>query len=110
MTKFYAKSTNSFYDPEINGTNIPKDAVQISDEIYLNLLEGQSLGKTISSDDSGNPILIDPVIIEPTYIQKRALEYPDFKEYLDGIVKNDQAQIDKYIADCLAVKAKYPKG
>ena len=39
----------------------------------------------------------------------RANEYPDFKQYLDGIVKGDQAQIDKYIADCLAVKAKYPK-
>jgi hypothetical protein len=24
-------------------------------------------------------------------------------------VKADQAQIDKYIADCQAVKAKYPK-
>jgi hypothetical protein len=39
----------------------------------------------------------------------RANEYPNFKDYLDGIVKGDQAQIDKYIADCLAVKAKYPK-
>jgi len=39
----------------------------------------------------------------------RAKEYPDFKDYLDGIVKGDQAQIDKYIADCLAIKAKYPK-
>ena len=39
----------------------------------------------------------------------RANEYPNFKEYLDGIVKGDQQQIDKYIADCLAVKAKYPK-
>ena len=43
------------------------------------------------------------------YKRQRAKEYPDFKEYLDGIVKGDQAQIDKYIADCLAVKAKYPK-
>lgn len=39
----------------------------------------------------------------------RANEYPDFKEYLDGIVKGDNAQIQKYINDCLAVKAKYPK-
>jgi hypothetical protein len=39
----------------------------------------------------------------------RAKEYPDFKDYLDGIVKGDQAQIDKYIADCLAIKTKYPK-
>jgi hypothetical protein len=43
------------------------------------------------------------------YQRDRANEYPDFKDYLDGIVKGDQAQIDKYIADCLAVKAKYPK-
>ena len=40
---------------------------------------------------------------------KRANEYRDFKEYLDGIVKGDNAQIQKYINDCLAVKAKYPK-
>jgi hypothetical protein len=39
----------------------------------------------------------------------RANEYPDFREYLDGIVKGDDAQIQKYINDCLAVKAKYPK-
>jgi hypothetical protein len=39
----------------------------------------------------------------------RSKEYPDFKEYLDGIVKGDNAQIQKYINDCLAVKAKYPK-
>lgn len=44
------------------------------------------------------------------YKFKRAAEYPSVTEYLDGIVKGDQAQIDKYIADCLAVKAKYPKG
>ena len=40
---------------------------------------------------------------------KRANEYPDFREYLDGIVKGDNIQIQKYINDCLAVKAKYPK-
>ena len=44
-----------------------------------------------------------------TYAQKRAAEYPPMTDYLDGVVKGDQAQIDKYIADCLAVKAKYLK-
>ena len=46
---------------------------------------------------------------ELTYADRRAMEYPPMADYLDGIVKNDQAQIAKYIADCLAVKAKYPK-
>jgi len=49
------------------------------------------------------------VLPEPTYAQKRAAEYPPATDYLDGVVKGDQAQIDKYIADCLAVKAAYPK-
>ena len=44
-----------------------------------------------------------------TYAEKRAAEYPPMTDYLDGIAKGDQAQIDKYIADCLAVKTKYPK-
>lgn len=43
------------------------------------------------------------------YKVKRAAEYPDFKEYLDGIVKGDEAQIADYIAKCQAVKNKYPK-
>ena len=45
-----------------------------------------------------------------TYAEKRRKEYPPITDYLDGVAKGDQAQIDKYIADCLAVKAKYPKG
>jgi hypothetical protein len=43
------------------------------------------------------------------YKANRASEYPDFRDYLDGIVKGDQAQVQAYIDDCLAIKAKYPK-
>ena len=43
------------------------------------------------------------------YQRLRAPEYPDFRDYLDGVVKGDQAQIDAYIAACQAVKEKYPK-
>lgn len=43
------------------------------------------------------------------YHEKRRMEYPPMSEYLDGVVKGDQAQIDAYVAACLAVKAKYPK-
>lgn len=40
---------------------------------------------------------------------KRAAEYPPMADYLDGIVKGDQSQVQAYIDACLAVKAKYPK-
>ncbi len=47
--------------------------------------------------------------VELTYKEKRVAEYPSLLDYIDGVVKGDQAQIDAYIAACLAVKAKYPK-
>ena len=43
------------------------------------------------------------------YARKREFEYPPVSDYLDGVVKGNQAQIDAYIAACQAVKAKYPK-
>jgi len=43
------------------------------------------------------------------YQRLRAPEYPPITDYLDGIAKGDQAQIDAYIAACQAVKSKYPK-
>ena len=50
-----------------------------------------------------------PQPAELTYAQKRAAEYPPMTDYLDGMVKGDQAQIDAYIDACQAVKNKYPK-
>ena len=43
------------------------------------------------------------------YKEKRQSEYPSINNYIDGIVKGDQAQVQAYIDACLAVKAKYPK-
>ena len=65
-------------------------------------------------DAQGNKVEIDlaqvNAWVDPdAYKAKRVAEYPPITDYIDGVVKGDQAQIDKYIADCLAVKAKYPK-
>jgi hypothetical protein len=65
-------------------------------------------------DVDGNPVQYDEAVVQAyidanAYIAKRQAEYPPMTDYLDGIAKGDQAQIDKYIADCQAVKAKYPK-
>lgn len=43
------------------------------------------------------------------YRRQRAAEYPPMADYVDGIVKGDQAQVQAYVNACLAVKAKYPK-
>lgn len=43
------------------------------------------------------------------YQRLRKPEYPPVEDYIDGVVKGDQEQVDAYIAACLAVKEKYPK-
>jgi len=74
----------------------------------------RTMGET-AYDADGNEVAYNKAAVQAyvdahAYIAKRAAEYPPITDYIDGVVKNDQAQIDKYIADCLAVKAKYPKG
>ena len=69
----------------------------------------------VAYDADGNEVGYDKAAVQAyvdahAYIAKRASEYPPITDYIDGVVKGDQAQIDKYIADFLAVKAKYPKG
>jgi len=68
----------------------------------------------VAYDADGNEVAYDKAAVQAyvdahAYIAKRASEYPPITDYIDGVVKGDQAQIDKYIADCLAVKARFPK-
>ena len=71
---------------------------------------------------TNNPESLDAVVLEayqsiknpsgpkePSYKDKRKGEYPPVENYLDGIVKGDQDQVQQYIDACKAVKAKYPK-
>lgn len=41
--------------------------------------------------------------------QLRQNEYPPIEDYIDGVVKGDQEQIEEYINKCIAIKQKYPK-
>ena len=68
----------------------------------------------IAYDAEGNEVDYDKAAVEAyaksqEYITKRQAEYPPITDYLDGIVKGDQAQVQAYIDACNAVKAKYPK-
>jgi hypothetical protein len=65
-------------------------------------------------DEQGNPVTYNEATVQSyidahAYKAKRAAEYPPYTDYLDGVVKGNQAQIDAYIAACQAVKTKYPK-
>ncbi|OZN24453.1 hypothetical protein CFY87_09430 [Actinobacillus seminis] len=56
MTIYYK---DGFYD-DTDGGYVPKSAVEISEEKYLDLLNGQAQGKQIISNRQGEPVLINP--------------------------------------------------
>ena len=71
-------------------------------------------GSDKAYDKDNNEVTYDNAAVEAevlanAYKEKRVTEYPPITDYLDGIVKGDDTQVQKYIDDCLAVKAKYPK-
>ena len=76
-----------------------------------NVLEwlGASEDKPSDSDVANEVTRLESEYDSKQYQRDREPEYPPIADYLDGIVKNDTGQVDKYVADCLAVKVKYPK-
>lgn len=81
----------------------------LDDDSFAHLLPAGSIQITDAEASTIRAAIQAAAQAALTYAQKRAAEYPPYTDYLDGIAKGDQTQIDKYIADCQAVKAKYPK-
>ena len=50
---------DGFFDDSYGGF-VPEGAVEISQNKYLDLINGQAAGKQIIADKTGNPVLIDP--------------------------------------------------
>ena len=56
MTMYFK---DGFFDDSYGGF-VPEGAVEISQNKYLDLINGQAAGKQIIADKTGNPVLIDP--------------------------------------------------
>lgn len=80
------------------------------DFTYENFVwHGEEADKPTQVELEAEATRLETEYITNEYQRMRAAEYPPITDYLDGVVKGDQAQIDAYIAACQAVKTKYPK-
>lgn len=63
MTWKFSASTNGFYPAEFleDYASLPTDLVDVSDEEYAALFEGQSNGKRITAGSDGRPIQAEPL-------------------------------------------------
>ncbi len=63
--RYYSPSTGTTYLPQIHA-DIPEDALEIPEEIYLGVIANPEPGKVRSHGPDGLPILIDPPVAELT--------------------------------------------
>lgn len=60
MKLFYAASTNAFYDPSITAASaLPSDAVEITRERHIDLMNAQARGAVISPGPQGLPAALE---------------------------------------------------
>ena len=111
MTLYFAKSTNGFYDSEINAA-LPKDAVEITQSTHQTLMTGQSQGQVIQADSTGAPVLVAPP--SPTTAQLEAAITQAIQAEIDATAKahgyDNMNATAKYIgfanpfqAECIAL-------
>jgi hypothetical protein len=89
----FSKTTGGFYPSDVQYASLPDDLVEVTDDDYQALLEGQTAGKRIVADESGRPVLQDPppptveqVIAQYTsMVQARLDDFAHTRGY-DGIL------------------------
>tara|TARA_R110002153_G_scaffold78418_3_gene200807 strand:+ start:2691 stop:3116 length:426 start_codon:yes stop_codon:yes gene_type:complete len=102
--KYYSATTNGFYDNGIH-KNMPEDSVQITDNLYNQMISGQSSGSIISSDINDLPVLIDYVAPEPSAEEVRnnaMLAGVEFEGVMCSAFKEDQWGLSSVRAYVLA--------
>jgi hypothetical protein len=94
--KHYKDSNNKLFGFEDN-QDVPSGLVEITK------LEVEIIGK--QNYEAAREV----EITEMDYVRQRLTAYPELGQFVDAWVKGDEAALEEYRQDCLAVKAKYPK-
>ena len=84
---FYSPSTQSFYCQNIHEQNIPTDAIAITDEEHITLIDGvNNQGKKITIDTTGRPVLIEapplPTDEQQKDLNRRARAYLNATDWM----------------------------
>ena len=88
---FYDKETNGFY---IDGFHkIPNGAIEITDETYRILLDGQAAGKQIIANKQGWPVLIEPQPSDAHELNFETLQWVVSPEKLAALLSDNRTRL-----------------
>ena len=105
MKIYYSPSSRGFYNDYIHESNIPEDAIEISQDLYSFLLEQQSQGKIIQPGISGLPEAVDPP--EPSFEELVSQYTGLIQKRLDDFAKT--RNYDNILSACTYATSTVPK-
>lgn len=98
MTIYYK---DGFFNDDFGGY-IPDGAIEIVDETYRTLLDGQAAGKQIIANKQGNPVLVDPQPSDTHELNLDTLKWEISAEKLTALLSETRnrliEQIDSHAA------------
>lgn len=98
---FYSATTGGFYG---ESEAAPADAVAISTEEYLSLLEGQSSGFIVANQE-GYPELIDPPPLSPEFYATIERKWRDEQlSITDGVVSRHRDELEEGVTTTLVAE------
>ena len=107
-----------FYVPfgVVTETNAEGETEYKGHNVFVSSLTEDQLRKVVDGDGPDRPSILPPgdysadlrAALNEVVRRQRRAEYPPIEDYIDGVVKGDDAQVADYKARCLAVKKKYP--
>lgn len=107
---YYWAEKNSYHD-ETFAQPIPEGAIQISDKVYQEAMEGIAAGKVVKANGKGMPTVYDapePVIPDASFLRQAAYRAESDQLYMewqyDQTEESEQAWRDK-VAE---IKERYP--
>jgi hypothetical protein len=59
MKRYYSQQTGCTYLPFVHGNQMPSDAVEISETLYVSVIGNPPFGKVRAHDEHGLPYLVD---------------------------------------------------
>ncbi len=94
---FYDKKTNGFYIDGIH--EIPNGSIELTDETYRTLLNGQSSDKQIIANKQGMPVLIEPQPSDAYELNIETLQWTISKEKQNTLFVKEKEALLNRLAD-----------
>lgn len=94
---FYDKKTNGFYIDGIH--EIPNGSIELTDETYRTLLNGQSSDKQIIANKQGMPVLIEPQPSDAYELNIETLQWTISKEKQNALFVKEKEALLNRLAD-----------